>query len=94
MRGNRGIRIRLKDISVDEIKELVKLVESELEKKDKNRRGRPKKYSDTFILTILFLKTIYNYSFRETTCWVRQIEKFSPAINFCITDFHKYPKEF
>ena len=53
-----------KYISVNEINILAKIFNNIFQEKRDNRRGRPPKYSDEFILTLFFLKTARGFSYR------------------------------
>jgi len=84
-------RVSLKRLSVDTIKKLLQLIEKHIESSQtKRKRGRPKIYSDSFILLIYFIKVLRNYSFRDTVFYLKEIlgEKM-PAISTLHYRFNK-----
>ena len=71
---------RLKDLSFNDIENLINLIDDKF-KESRNKRGRPRKYSDKFILVLLFYKTIHNLSFRDLRFFMIEIFGYSPAIS-------------
>jgi len=65
----------LKRLSANMIKKLLQLIEERLKQlpSKKRKRGRPKVYSDSFILLIYFIKVLRNYSFRDTVFYLEEI---------------------
>ncbi|HEY8542247.1 MAG TPA: transposase [Pseudothermotoga sp.] len=50
------------------------LIEDELQESSyKRRRGRPRKYSESFILLVFFIKVMRKYSFRDTVFYFEEI---------------------
>ena len=65
----------LKRLSANMIKKLLQLIEERLKQlpSKKRKRGRPKVYSDSFILLIYFIKVLRNYSFRDTVFYLEEL---------------------
>jgi len=75
--------MKLKRLTPDTIQKLIKLIENELTPQDgKRKRGRPKVYSDSFILLVSFIKTMMNLSFRDTVYHIQHTLKMkSPSVS-------------
>ena len=69
---------RLKDLTFNDIKNLVNFIDDKL-KEPCNKRGKPRKHSDKFILA--FYKNIHNLSFRDLRFFMIEIFDHSPAIS-------------
>jgi len=79
----------LKRLSANMIKKLLQLIEERLKQlpSKKRKRGRPKVYSDSFILLIYFIKELRKYSFRDTVFYLEEIlgEAIDfPNLRYCI----------
>lgn len=76
-------KLPLKRLSIDMVKTLLQLIEDELkESSRKRKRGRPRVYSESFILLIFFIKVIRGYSFRDTVFYLEEALKVKmPAIS-------------
>ena len=74
-------RLRLKDIQIVDIENFIKEALKKIEKINYPKKGRPKTYSDAFIITIFFIKTINNLSFREVVYWFKQLKGKTPSIS-------------
>ena len=81
----------LKRLSANIIKKLLQLIEERLKQlpSKKRKRGRPKVYSDSFILLIYFIKVLRNYSFRDTVFYLEEIlgEKIPSISTFFFSPF-------
>ena len=76
----RRLRIRLKELRIRDIKWLIKKVGIRYRKK-RRVRGRPRKYTEEVIITLLFLKVSQQLSLRSLIYWARQILKKVPSVS-------------
>lgn len=83
----RNLKIKLKEMTLKDIIWLVKKIGKI--KDSKNKRGRPRKYSESLIIALLFLKVIQQLSFRELIYWARQILGEVPALSTLHYRFRK-----
>jgi len=76
-------RLSLKRLSVDMVKSLLQLIEDEVkESSHKKKRGRPRVYSESFILLVFFIKVMRGCSFRDTVFYLEEILNLKiPAIS-------------
>jgi hypothetical protein len=84
----------LKRLSKDDIKQLLKLIENDM-KEPTHKRGRPKVYSDKFIMLVFFIKTIRGYSFRDTVFYLeKELNMKMPSISTLHYRFSKLDKKY
>ena len=65
---------KLKRQSINSLRELLSLIQNEIDQ-SKRKRGRPKTYPDSLIILAFFIKTMMNFSYRDTIYFIQNTLK-------------------
>ena len=65
---------KLKRQSINSLRKLLSLIQNKIDQ-PKKARGRPKTYPDSLIILAFFIKTMMNFSYRDTIYFIQNTLK-------------------